>query len=389
MAAAVAVVHLAGVLPAQIHWAEAAGSPSSWEALRMATVSPVWRFNEQTGVAGFLLEGLWLALFLAVLLSATRALAARMGPPLRPGARQAVILLLAAPAAAGVALLISRFPDFLHDQEPDGLWQRIMRYEGPQLPRLLEDACTIAPHALLLGTAAAVTWQACAVPARMRSAGIPRSVRRRALFLVSVLRGPLRTLWPRIGETVLATAAATAFERLLALPALGTPARVAFEGLCPSNCGDGVASAVLPLPDTGGQPTTVQELIMVVHIEPLGHVWFTCAFAVTFFVFRALPAFRARPLRPATLFVLFWLSYAAGRLCRHLYVTVWSFGMEAPPVPAEVLRSLLLEPEPLRDALFSAPATAASATAVVALIAVVHRRSVPRRPAPIPEHPAD
>ncbi|MFD8440879.1 hypothetical protein ACFV2I_38315 [Streptomyces microflavus] len=386
VAAVIALVHLSGVLPAQIHWAETRQSLSSWEALRMATVSPVWRFNEQTGIRGWLLEGLWLALFLTVLLSVTHSLVARMGPPLRSQARQVAVLPLVAPAAAMLALLISRLLDFLRDQQPDGHWQRIQGYQGPELPRFLEDAYTTAPHALLLGIAAAATCLACAVPARMRSAGFPRSARRRALLLLSVLRGPLRTLWQRIGETVLAAAAATAFERLLALPTFAEAARRAFDHLCQANCGYAVGSAVLPLSDAGNAPpTTVQELIKTVHIEPVGHFWFTCVFALTFFVLRAHPAFRAKSLRPVTLFVLFWASYTAGRLGSHLYVTASLFSTWVPQgaVPGKLLRSLLLEPEPLRDALFGGPVTAALVTAAVMLIKAVRHRSVAQHRSPL------
>ncbi|WP_432095536.1 hypothetical protein [Streptomyces sp. bgisy100] len=390
VAAVVAVVHLVGALPAQIHWAEAAGTLSSWEALRRATVSPVWRVNEQTGVAGWLLEGLWLALFLTVLLSVTRTLVARMGPPLRSGARQAVVLPLVAPVAAMLALLISRLPDFLLDQEPAGLWQRAVNYD-PELPRLLEDTYVTAPHALLLGAAAAATGLMCALPARMRSAGFPRSSRRRVLLLLSGLRGPLRTLWPRIGETVLATATATACERLLALPAVSGAAARVLDPLCQVSCGDAVASTVLPRPDTSSSPTTVQALVTVVHLEPMGHFWFTCAFALTFFVLRAHPSFRAAPLRPATLFVLFWTAYAAGRLGSHLYLTASLISMSVPQgaVPGKLIRSLLLTPEPLRDALFGAPGTAALVTAAVTLIRVVRHRSAARHRSPLPTPSAE
>ncbi|MFE0654481.1 hypothetical protein ACFVZH_38725 [Streptomyces sp. NPDC059534] len=344
VAAVVAVVHLVGVLPAQIHWAETAESFSSWEALRTPTVSPVWRFNERTGIEGWLLEGVWLALFLTILLSVTHTFIARMGPTSHSGARRAVVLPLVAPVAAMLALLISRLPDFLRVQEPEGHWQRILVDQGPELPRLLEDAYDTAPHALLLGTAAAATGLLCAVPARMRSAGFPRSAKRRVLLLLSVLRGPLRTLWPRIGETVLATATATACERLLTVPAFHESSARVLDSLCQVNCGDAVASTVLPRPDTSTTPTTVQELVNAVHVEPMGHLWFTCAFAITFFMLRAHPAFRARPLRPTTLFVLFWAAYEAGRLGSDLYTTEYRLSMWVPQgaLQGELFQSLLL-----------------------------------------------
>ncbi|MFI6418232.1 hypothetical protein ACIBG6_12630 [Streptomyces sp. NPDC050842] len=377
MAAVVAVVHLAGVLPAQIHWAETAESFSPWEALRTPTVSPVWQFNERTGIAGWLLEGVWLALFLTLLLSLTHALIARMGPPLQSGARRAVVLPLVAPVAAMLALLISGLPDFLRAQEPKGHWQRIVGNRGPELSRLLEDAYATAPHALLLGTAAAATGLLCALPARMRSAGFPRSAKRRVLLLLSVLRGPLRTLWPRIGETVLATATATACERLLTLPAFHESSARALDSLCQVRCGGSVASTVLPRSDTSSPPITVQQLVQAVHIEPMGHLWFTCTFAVTFFILRAHPAFRARPLRPATLFVLFWAAYVVGRLDSHLYSTEYLLSMSVPQgaLQGELFHSLLLEPEPLRDALFGAPGSAALVAAALTLIRVVRHRA--------------
>ncbi|MCX4679254.1 hypothetical protein OG413_28830 [Streptomyces sp. NBC_01433] len=342
----------------------------------------MWRFNEQTGVVGRLLEGLWLALFLTVLLSVTRALVARMGPPLRSGTREAVVLPLVAPGAGMLALLISRLPDLLRDRPPEGLWQSIVRYQGPELPRLLEDAYTAAPHALLLGTAAAATWLVWALPARMRSARFPRSARRRALVLLSKLRGPLRTLWPRIGETVLITTTATVFERLLVMPAPAEAIGRALDHLCQQGCG----TAVLPSPEDSAPPTTVQELLTVVHIEPEGHFWFTCAFALMFFVLRAHPAFRAGPLRPATLFVLFWIAYTAGRLVSHLYVTASLFSMWVPrgAAPGRAVRSLLLVPEPLREALYGAPVIAALVTAGVMLIRAVRHRSAARHRSPLP-----
>ncbi|WP_405743805.1 hypothetical protein OG422_18820 [Streptomyces sp. NBC_01525] len=353
-ALAVALVHLTGALPFQIDWAGRTGADaapeSALDALRLLTVSPVRRFSTATGPAALGLEALWTVCFLFLLTAATRALAARTTlPPRDPesAVTRAYAHIAAwpvlAPAAHLPALALTRLPELSFDPT----------LRGNTAYTLFLDVRAGLGHTVLLGLIggfAAATALLAFDPDIAENAPPtgPRDQLRR-------FRGPLSTLWPRIGATLLATAAGAL---VLDLVANGLPGHVldpvARFWCAPSEiaqvCGDDlVRLSGLDLPEfPGGEP-------LLVRFSRL-YAWqaFVLLFAVTHFAVASLTHALPRPARAA---LAAWCGYTAGAIGFGAVARAVSALWESPTrsLTLDQILGLLLPPTGLNHALYTAP----------------------------------
>ncbi|GHB02140.1 hypothetical protein ACIQRS_26305 [Streptomyces termitum] len=320
---------LAGVvlsaLPAQIRWADEIGrvGPVSepLDKLRFLLVSPTLLYGGRTGAAAFLHEALWAVLFTGVLVLGARALAVRAA---RPSVR-AVLFCWSLPFLAPVAHLLA-----LYALELPALVTDAARRDA-SLTQLLWSAQASSAHAMVLGTLGAVA--AFAVWKPDPSPDVPTDLRAlpRALFLF--MRGPMETLWRRIGVTCAASCAAVLL--LFLVPSLG-------RGLL-----DGAAFPPAP----GNAPYSLSGIFLF-YARLYAAQGFLLAFALPFFVLRALDGVRTGP---ASALLIGWSAYVLGAF---VYGGVAEAGVLAGqrlPVRPETLHELLLPPASLEHSLLGAP----------------------------------
>ncbi|MFJ8751943.1 hypothetical protein ACIREO_21820 [Streptomyces sp. NPDC102441] len=368
------LVHALGVLPAQIRWAETHVSPKRaeglpggtlepLEALRLLTVSPVWRLGEAAGGEALLTEAVWTSLFALFLLAASTVFTGRTDLGVYRTLRACVPLVVLAPLAGLAALMVTRLPLFLREQpqlESSKFSSPVHGYTP--LTETLQDAYQIAPHTALLGLSAAVVLLAVKGTRWCTSAHAP-GARRATLLLLALLRGPVRTVWRRIGETVLVTGTATTALHLLTSPDLAKAVRPLLDGRCSSRfCANELTQALLrPRPRLFPHSEGV-EILTETFLRPWAYECFALLFALTFFGLRSLPGLRTRPMRARALFLLCLAGFISGSVAANTSLLLYTdalFGAE----PLHTFSGLLLHSPGMHDALYAGPATAFVTTA--------------------------
>ncbi len=353
-------------LPAQIDWADRLGRPELFgDRLRFLTVSPTLLYTERSGWPAYLTELLWATLFLGLLVVACWRLATAIADDWTRPMVVALALPVLAPLANLVALLLVNTGGLTTDAAG----------RGERLERILLDAQQASGHVVLVGLAGAVAvlvthgdrlWTRDAV-------GTPRVTRETFLTL---LRGPMPTLWRRIGMAVLA--AAVAYPAMLVA---GDVLAAGFEPIARVWCsgappGDGCAGALtFPVGATPTQPGDVvfdegRALLLRIYAIQV----FLLIFALAYFQVHTQPV---RP-RPAT--TLLAVSYAFTlAVVAHEGVVDASIGVADEPGLPGVL-GLLLPPDGLTATLLAAPAVAAGFAAVHAVATRLRQRRQPSQP---------
>lgn len=392
----VILVHALGVLPAQIRWADTHVPPTQAEglagstaepldALRLLTVSPVWRLGEAAGIEALLTEAVWTGLFTLLLLAASTVFTGRTDRGAYRTLRASVPLVVLAPLAGLAALLVTRLPLFLREQPQLESSKKFSSpvHAHPPLAEVLRDAYQIAPHTVLLGLSAAGVLLAVKGARWCTSAHAP-GARRAALLLLALLRGPARTVWRRIGETVLVTGTATTALHLLTSPDLAKAVRPLLDGRCSGFCANELTAALLrPRPRLRPYSEDV-EIITETFLRPWAYECFALLFALTFFVLRSLPGLRTRPMPARVLFLLCLAGFIAGSVAANTSLLLYTdtlFGAE----PRHTFPGLILHSPGMHDALYAGPATALVTTAGVSALRALARapgRLHNRRPEP-------
>ncbi|MFI5868255.1 hypothetical protein [Streptomyces sp. NPDC051546] len=392
----VILVHSVGALPAQIGWADSHVPPTTLEglqgntleplvALRLLTVSPMWRLGEAAGTEALRAEAVWTCLFTLVLLAASTMFTGRPGRASYRTLRACVPLVVLAPLAGLAALLVTRIPLFLGEQprlESSSKFSSPVHGDTP-LTEVLQDAYQIAPHSVLLGLSAAGVLLAVKGIRWCASPHVP-GVRRAVLLLLALLRGPADTVWRRIGETILVAGTATTALHLLTSPDLAKAARPLLDGYCSGFCDNDIARALLR-PRTRLRPySDAVTIITETFLRPWAYECFALLFALTFFVLRSLPGFRTRPIRARVLFLVCLGSFTVGSVAANTWLVLYSdaaFGTK----PLHTFAGLILYSPGLHDALYAGPATALVTTVGVCVLrSLAHgigwlRRHPPKR----------
>ncbi|TDD98077.1 hypothetical protein [Jiangella asiatica] len=358
---------MVGALPAQVTWADALGSPEALgDRLRFQTVSQTLLYADRSGWPAYLVEALWAAVFVGVLLAAVWLLAVVTADEWTRPVVVAVALPLFAPLANVVALVVTNVGDLAFDTE-----------RGENLLQVMADAQNAAGHVMLVAFAGALVvgvvhadrlWE--------RGPDGEVVVSRRTLLLL--LRGPMDTLWPRIGVAVVAALAGYVAMRVA--PELLSRG---FEPVARLWClGErGEAGCVRSLVGTVGDgPPDLAALVL-----DSGRRWFLRLYALqVFLLVFALAWFqlRTQPLRtgPATTLLAAWLAYTLA-VVTHVGVLDAGLGAQDQPGPAGVL-GLLVPPSGLASTVFTAPVVAAGFAAVhaAARAVVARRRGQPSQP---------
>ncbi|MET9349153.1 hypothetical protein [Streptomyces termitum] len=321
---------LAGIvlsaLPAQIRWADEIGRVGSvsepLDKLRFLLVSPTLLYGGRAGASAFLHEVLWAVLFTGVLVLGARALAVRAArPPVR-----ALLFCWSLPFLAPVAHLLA-----LYALELPALVTDAARRDT-SLSQLLWSAQASSAHAMVLGVLGAVA--AFAVWKPDPSPDVPTDLRSLPRAALLFMRGPMETLWRRIGVTCAASCAAVLL--LFLVPSLG---------------GDLLAGSVFP-PAPGNAAYTTLSGIFLFYVRLYAAQGFLLAFALPFFVLRALDGVRTGP---ASALLVGWSAYVLGAF---VYGGVAEAGVLAGqrlPVRPDTLHELLLPPASLEHSLLGAP----------------------------------
>lgn len=388
----VILVHALGVLPAQIRWADthvpatrAEGLPGNTlgplASLRLLTVTPVWRLGEAAGKEALLTEAVWTSVFALLLLAVSTLFTGRTDRGAYRTLRACVPLVVLAPLVGLAALLVTRLPLFLREQPQleSSIFSSPVHGSTP-LPEALQDAFHVAPHTVLLGLSAAAVLLAVKGTRWCTSAHAP-GARKATLLFLALLRGPARTVWRRIGETLLVTGIATTALHLLTSPDLAKVARPLLDGRCAGGCPDELTRTLLnPRPRLLPSSEAV-DILTENFLRPWAYEFFALLFALTFFVLRSLPGLRSRPMRARVLFLLCLAGFIAGSVAANtwlLFHTDALFGAE----PRRTFSGLLLHSPGMHDALYAGPATALVTTAGASALKALARgtRRLRRRP---------
>ncbi|WP_053202237.1 hypothetical protein [Jiangella muralis] len=353
-------------LPAQVGWAERLGAPERFgDRLRFLTVSPTLLFGERSGPPAYLLELLWAALFLTLLLAAAWRLATAVADDwTRPFVLLPALTVLA-PVANLAALLVVHAGGLTTDATG----------RGAALARLLTDAQNASAHVMLVGLAgglAVLLTHAERLWPRGDD-GTPLVNRETAL---TVLRGPLPTLWRRIGVALLAAALAVPAMSVAGdvVAAVAEPvARLWCAGSPPGNA---CVPALTGL--AGAEPVQLSHLLLDPGRERLLRIYtvqvFLLVFAVAYFQLHAQPLRH----RPATTLLVVWFAYTAAVVAREGVVDASLDIADEPGLPG--LLGLLLPPGGLASTLLAAPAVAVTFAAGHALVTRLRRGRQPSQP---------
>ncbi|MFD3652375.1 hypothetical protein [Streptomyces sp. NPDC058620] len=390
--AAVALVQVCGILPAQIDWADNLPLPPAYpgegppgaelgalDALRLLTVSPTWLYGEYTATQGVLHEAGWLALFLLVLCVAASAAARRMSSVPRDRLHLPVALFVLAAPASLATLLILRLPRLTGSGS------------GELLAQTLQDTRVGAPHTLLLALVAAQT----AAVHRIATAPGPGSVhpRRVALFHLASWRGPKGSLPRRIGIsaatglaccvvfTVLDSQAALgAAQNIAGLWCLDTPDR----SYCTYRLGR-AAQHTLPQHDDAMYAT---GRAVFPYARLYGYQACFLLSSAACYALLTKRGLRERAATPVALLIRTTACYTAGTV---MYGAILTYGLLLTEEGGGDLATrmnmalpLLLHPAGLHHALLGAPVTAVLLTTTVILTRRLRTRRAAPAPAPVP-----
>lgn len=371
-------------LPPQIRWADTVGTtdpPSTPDRLRMLTVSPTLLYSERSGLAALLVELVWAAVFLGVLLAAAWAVAVRTGddgasdsPAGASDARasgDAVVshgapagrarpfaVVLAMPAFAPLAGLVGLMATNVGRLSFDPIER------GWHLHQLLVDAQGAAAHLLLVSLAGSlVVFVAHAdMLLPLGEDGQPQTGR--AALLV-VMRGPMATLWPRIGTALLA--ALGGLVALWVLPDLMASASGPFARLW-CHGGQAAESCASQLEWPVGTGLTDLSLIIFDDAQAnLSQLYayqsFFLVFAIVYFQIRTQPLLRSHPI---TTLLTSWLAYTCGVVMYEVITDV--FLNVRDQAGLTLLLEVLIPPPGLGYAMLAAPVVAVLFAAVHALV---------------------
>lgn len=363
-----ALAEVVSALPAQIRWADGLGTGAfdadTLTRLRQLAVSPTLLYGERVGLAAVAHEILWTAVFLGLLMSAACAVARRAADvPIRPAAF-CLALLTFAPVANLLALLVLAFPELA--SEP------VLR--GAHFTEILRDTQDGSAHVIFLALAGACAGVAVSLRAPTKSdeggevskgaegSARHKGVREQLLDHLLELRGPERTLWRRIGATIMVTCGAGI---LLMTLSSGLPSAVLTlisDALCRDSgtlrsCSDELASLMTgPLPHND-DPRVTSAYFGYASIYALQS--FALSFAALFFLVRAQPGMRSGP---ATTLLVGWSAYTVGAIS---YVALLELGLAFGQTPdlarsdlLELVSQLLVPPGALSHTLLAAPLTA-------------------------------
>ncbi|MFD9813814.1 hypothetical protein [Streptomyces sp. NPDC059080] len=352
-ALAVALVHLTGALPVQLDWAGRAGADADpgnvLDALRLLAVSPVRRFSTARGAGALGLEAVWTACFLFLLTAAARTLTTRTTlPPRDPESAvtrayaHIAVWPVLAPAAHLLALSLTRLPELSSDPP----------LRGMTAYSLFIDVDAGLGHAVLLGLIGGFTTATALLALDLDVSDSPPEGARDQLRR---LRGPLPTLWSRVGATLLATAVGAL---VLSLVAGSLPGHV-LDPLIRFWCAPSEAAAAcaedlrnltgLSLPEfPGGEPLLKRFALL--------YAWqaFLLLFAVTHFAVASLTHALPRTVRAA---LAGWCGYTAGAIGFDAATRTVSLLWDSPTrsMTFDQMLGLLLPPTGLTHALYTAP----------------------------------
>ncbi|MFJ6573916.1 hypothetical protein ACIQNU_41635 [Streptomyces sp. NPDC091292] len=369
-------------LPFQIDWAEGLAPTDSEQSvlvrLRYMTVSPTLLNAERSGPVAYLHEALWLALFLGLLVGASRAVSRRSSGAEDRSGLFCLAMVAFAPLANLLVLTALELPQLVADP--------VLR--GDRAAQLLTDAQDASPHTIVLAICGAgvASWRAARIRQRRegraeeggsgeegesgeesQSAGTAAEVTTLRALLWEALAettGPRETLWRRIGATVLATAGALVlllllssglYESVLSRPAyalcrVGGSAEICADRLVT------LAEGSLPKNDV---PPRLSPAYWA-YAKMYALQGYAALFASVHFMVRARPGTRSD--RPAAVFLVAWAGYCAGAV---LYAHLLEMGERAAlrgfltwsEVP-DLLSGLLIPPTGLDHTLLAAPLAA-------------------------------
>ncbi|MFF7179956.1 hypothetical protein [Streptomyces sp. NPDC008121] len=359
-------------LPAQIDWADRAGRmewDGNWDAgarFRSLTVSPTMLHGGRTGWEAVLHEALWALVFAGALVWGARWLTVRAA---RPPAR-AVLFCAALTVLAPFANMVTLYALGL----PDLLAQPALRHE--RLVELLWDAQRGSAHAMLLGAsgsaAAYLAWKPETNGLSDMGSGHPVTV------LLRLLRGPLPTVWRRIGLSAAMACGAVVLLFLLSSETARRLLSVSTGLLCPPgagrSCADGLAGSALPrLPDNS-LPRVSPVLFSYIRLYAVQ--CFLLTFASSVFFLRSFESVRNGP---AATLLTGWIAYVVGAFAYAATAEVGLRAGEGLPVTLGDVHELLLPPGSLPHTLLAAPLVGGA----LALCSTVAGRIRRRRVAPV------